>query len=388
VLKANPVVADAVRLFTPETRAYIESVYGDAGFMVRKDMLNDAVGYRSASISDIWTGNSKINPEMQKHLKTLTTGIFGKDAYRMLVNSEKIVKGVAAEARVTVVVRSVVVPVANLLSNVVHLTAVGVPITEIVRGMTRKAAEIEMYARTNLEKIDLEAELRAAENNIVLSRKLRLRIKAIEDSHRRLSIWPLIERGEFSSINEAAIRNDDQLLLKGRLGDYIETQVDKLPASVKTAGRYAVVTKDTALFQGLQKAVEYGDFLAKAVLYDDLTKRKKVPVDEALGRISEEFINFDRLPGRTRGYLEDMGLLWFWNFKVRAVKVAISTLQNNPLQALLAGIIPTPDLVGSIGTPVSDNLFAVAADNRLGYSIGPGQAFSSISLNPWVNLFN
>lgn len=69
----------------------------------------------------------------------------------------------------------------------------------------------------------------------------------------------------------------------------------KLPEGVQTAGRYAFVAKDTAMFQGLQKAVEYGDFLAKAILYDDLVQRQKKPKDVALGQITEEFVNYDRL---------------------------------------------------------------------------------------------
>lgn len=69
----------------------------------------------------------------------------------------------------------------------------------------------------------------------------------------------------------------------------------KLPEGVQTAGRYVFVAKDTAMFQGLQKAVEYGDFLAKAILYDDLVQRQKKPKDVALGQITEEFVNYDRL---------------------------------------------------------------------------------------------
>lgn len=49
------------------------------------------------------------------------------------------------------------------------------------------------------------------------------------------------------------------------------------------------------MFQGLQKAVEYGDFLAKAILYEDLVQRQKKPKDVALGQITEEFVNYDRL---------------------------------------------------------------------------------------------
>ena len=83
-----------------------------------------------------------------------------------------------------------------------------------------------------------------------------------------------------------------------------------------------MVARDTALFQGLQKMVQYGDFIAKAVMYDDLMKRKGLTKEQALGKITDEFVNYDKLPGRARGYLEDTGLLWFYNYKLRITKIA------------------------------------------------------------------
>lgn len=61
---------------------------------------------------------------------------------------------------------------------------------------------------------------------------------------------------------------------------------------------------------------------------------------EALAKIGEEFINYDRLPGRTRSYLENIGLMWFWNFKIRSAKVAASMIRNNPVHALLGTGVP------------------------------------------------
>jgi len=48
-----------------------------------------------------------------------------------------------------------------------------------------------------------------------------------------------------------------------------------------------------------------------------------------LARITEEYVNFDRLPGRSRGYLDEMGMMWFFNFKLRTTKVALSMLREN-----------------------------------------------------------
>jgi hypothetical protein len=386
--KKDPVLTDAIRLMTPQTRAYIEQTFEEGEFWVRRDMLNDTLGYRSASAGDAWTGTTRWNPEVAKTARQVAMGVMGENAYKYVLTAEKFWQNFVMDARVTIVVKSMVVPAANMVSNVYQLASRGVPLKNIVKGMSHKAAEVDSYIRGRLRRIDLEAELHAAEgrSDIVGARKLRAEIQTIHDNDRRLSIWPLIENGEFASISDVGISQDELLLSEGRLNAYIEKLTDKLPDAVRNAGRYAIISKDTALFKGLQRAVEYGDFLAKAVLYDDLTQRKGETKEYALGRITEEFVNYDRLPGRTRTYLENMGLLWFWNFKIRATKIAMSTLRNNPLHFVLANAVPFPDIVGSVDTPVSANLFSVMADGNLGYSVGPGMGFNAHFLNPWMNI--
>ena len=385
----DKVVIDAMRLINPQVRDMIKSKFGDK-FMVNRSLLNDVLGYREASVGDSWTGVTRWSQNTMDQVRNLGMAVFGNQAYRYMVNTETTLQNYVKDARVLIVVKSVIVPAANLASNILQLITRGVPMARILRDIPKKAVEVNEYTKTRLRKIEAEAELMAAKDDVVKSRKLTAEIKAIEDSHRRMSIWPLIEAGEFSAISDAGISREDIMLTEGRLNAYIESLTEKLPQEVKTLGKYAVVAKDTALFQGLQKAVEYGDFLGKAVIYDHLTQTKKMDSKEALAQVSEEFVNYDRLPGRTRGALENNGLLWFYNFKVRSVKVAASIIRNNPLHALLAmGGASAMDLdqIG-LGTPIQDNLLAVVGDGRLGYSMGLGQGLHALSLNPWVNLMN
>ena len=111
--------------------------------------------------------------------------------------------------------------------------------------------------------------------------------------------------------------------------------------------------------------------------------RQGKDVDYANGRITEEFVNYDRLGGRNRQYLEAMGLLWFYNFKIRSAKVGLSIIRNNPLHALMAATIPAPS---SIGSPITDNLFGLAVEGRLGYSIGLDQLIGAPMMHPLDNM--
>jgi hypothetical protein len=381
----DPTLRDSVALFSPETQAYIRKVFG-ANFYVRRDMLNDAIGYRAASVGDLWTGNTRWSDETIRTMKELALGVFGNKAYRYVVEGERLIQNFVGDAKTIIVVKSVVVPMSNLIANMYQLVGRGVPLLHLARSLPKKTVEINSYVETQLKKIRLEADLRAAEGDVVRTRKLTAEIQSINDAHRRLSIWPLLEAGEFTAISDVNLTPDDVELTSGKLNAYIERLVDKLPDSVRTAGRYALITKDTALYQGLAKTIQYGDFIAKAVLYDDLTIRQGRTPEYALGRVSEEFVNYDRLPGRFRGYIESMGLLWFWNFKIRSVKTAVSMIRNNPLHSFLATVAPAPTMFGSVGIPIEDNLFAKMADGSLDYSVGLGQAFRAPLLNPWINL--
>lgn len=385
--KLDPVTADALKLMNSETRQKAESLFGPGELWVRRDMLNDALGYRAASVGDAWSGNSRWSPETLDIFKKAMLGVFGNRAYKYVMGGENLVQNLVKEAKTLIVVKSVVVPTVNFLANLYQMVARGVPVKDIAKSIPQKTAEINQYLKSRLRQVDAEAELRAATNPNQI-RKLKAEIQSITDSHKRLSIWPLLEAGEFSSIADAGIGRDDILITEGKLHEYMDKLADKLPKSVRNAGRYALITKDTALFQGIQKTVEYSDFIAKAIIYDELTQRKGKTREEALGRVTEEFINYDRLPGRFRGYMESVGLMWFYNFKIRSAKVAVSMIRNNPVHAAMAMLAPTPTMFGNVGLPIQDNIFSIAAQGNLGYSFGFGQGLRAHTLNPWLNLTN
>lgn len=386
--RRDPVMADAVRLIPRDTRQKIRDLFGENEFWVRRDMLNDALGYRKASVGDAWTGTTRFSEETQKNVRNIAINVFGIDAYKRMVQAEKLIQNVVTDMRVLIVVKSVIIPVTNLIANVYQLSARGVPLASTIKGMPGKTAEVDSYVQGRIRVMEIDAELRAAEgaNDVVKIRKLGVEKQSVEDGWKRLSIWPLIEAGELTSVSDVGIGKEEIDLTEGRLMEYMENLTNKLPDSVKTAGKYFIIGKDTALFKGLQRTVEYGDFLAKAILYDDLVKRQGLSQEEALAKVTEEFVNYDRLAGRTRDYLENMGLMWFWNFKIRSTKIALSMIRNNPVHAMLTGLAPAPPFIGSVGNPLSDNILSIALDGRLDNSIGPGQGLRAHNLLPWFQL--
>ncbi|MBL1322184.1 MAG: hypothetical protein COA63_014165 [Methylophaga sp.] len=382
----DPVYADTWNVIPPETKEYIESKFGKDTFMVRKTMVNNALGYRNAGIADAWSNDSRMNQKTKDLIVKTSTFFMGDKAFQYLVTGEKGIQTAVSFAKQNIVIKSVVVPAMNSMSNVLQLMTRGVPITQIYKSFRSNLGEINQHLRNVNRRVRAEAELLTVQQDPIRKRKLEIELKALDDSDKRMFIYPLIEAGEFSTISEG-LTEIDEALTTGKWVDWVEGQVNRLPDGLKTVGKNAIIARDTALYKGLSRAVQYGDFLAKAALYEHSVKQGMVK-EEAMGLISEEFVNFDLPPGRVRSYTEAMGITWFWNFKIRSMKVAMRMMRDNPVRALIlsTGSPIMPDF--GAGTPISDNFLSVTVDGRLGYSTGWGMLWSSIGLNPWVNLMN
>jgi hypothetical protein len=245
----DPVLIEAAKLIPNQSRAYIKSVFGPDEFWVRRDMLLDTFGARQASVGDLFTGKTRWNPKATKQIEQLVAGMFGNNAYTWMVGAEKNVQEFVGNAKTLIVVKSVIVPVANMVSNVFQLPNRGVPLRTVLKGMGTKTVEINFYIKARNREIGLEADLRAAKgkNDLVAIRKLENQIQSLHDSYRRLSIWPLIEAGEFSAISSGQVTAEDLALAEGNWTGWVERKIDELPDLYRTRARYALVTTDSSI---------------------------------------------------------------------------------------------------------------------------------------------
>ena len=86
--------------------------------MVRKDMLINSVGYRGFTIGEAFTGPTHMNDQVKQTIEDVSTLIMGKDAYKLLKKAEQGLHSAVSVAKSTIVIRSIVIPVANFSSNV------------------------------------------------------------------------------------------------------------------------------------------------------------------------------------------------------------------------------------------------------------------------------
>lgn len=376
--RSDKVIQEAWALVPHNTRELMKETFGDR-IMVRKEMVDNSIGYRSASVTDVFTGMTRLPPDVRKGLETTAFALLGKNAYKILTVSERSWQGAVGTVKDWIVVRSGVVALANMLGNQFSLMQMtGMDPYRLARIQAKKFRETETYLRNENRIAQLAVDQAVYSDNSERMKQLEAERLALNEANRRLSIWPLVSQGLLPTIAEGLTQQDEYTLLGDGM-KWIEEKASNLPPQILTGLKYATISKDTALYQGLNRMVQFGDFVAKATLYDFNTQVQKMNEFDALVDVSESFVNFTLLAGRSRDYLEQMGMTWFYNYKLRIQKIVLRNMRRNPLSFLLGGM--GAEFLGA------DSLFSSSAPaTNWTYGLGPDQITRAHEMLAWYQL--
>lgn len=381
--KKDRVVKDAWDRVDPAIKSAIAKNFGGKA-LVRKDMLDLFIGYRSASITDIYTGNSRMPAKALNTAAKLADILLGRNAYKILGHAERAIQYTTSTARNYIVVRSCVIPFNNIVSNMIQLRMRGIPYPEIAKGIRTKTMELEEYRHIEKQNIQLKSKLITAKSRQE-KQKLENRLENNLQRIKTMSIYPMIKAGELSSLADVGDEYNDSIFT-GKWADKINEEVAKIPEPIVKAGKWLSVSKDTGLYKLMEKATIYGDFIAKSIYFDRLLG-DGVKLENAQRMAMEEFVNYDMMAGRTREYLENMGIIWFYNYKLRISKIAMDIFLHNPASWIFGELI-TPQWALDKGTVLSDNFFSKAASGGLGGTFMPLNFFFAFwNKNPAVELY-
>ena len=372
--------------------------------MIRKDQIYDAIGYHKTGVSDFFTGDNRLHKDTNHQIASLSRQFLGKNAYKYLVLGEDGWKALISSAKDTIIVKSLFVALNNLASNQTQLLAItGNPIWNM-RMQAQKHREIVSYLGYQQRIARLSTEGYATSDT-----KAKARIDAekaqLKLAISKLSIWPLIEAGELPVIAEG-LSEAEEFSMVGDLTAWLEKQMGKMPPAVSTVMNNLAISKETSLYKGMDRMIQYGDFVAKATMYEWLTTQDKATQKKAVARYSEfktkdntqsqamalalhnvaiqevndEFVNYSRLPGRLRTYGEDMGLTWFYNYKLRIMKMTLRRLRKNPV-----GFLIGMQVGGMLGVPTL--LDTLPFNQNFEYSIGIDPLYTAHQTILWNNIF-
>lgn len=318
------------------TRNYIDSI---GGLYVKRNELDNIIGYSQASITDIFTGKSGLPDFIQKPVRAVATVIFqdlfGMNPAQFLKYLERGFGEVAALSKDYVLVRSGIVPLQNILSNVIHLWNTGIPVNKIAPLMLEGYKEAKRYT-------ELHKELLAARHAILVDgitpqekERNKAKARALEVSLEKLSVAPLIRAGLLTSISDLSndtVKEDDEfsLLTKAMEKSGIKEMRKHTPELVKSL----MVYKGSKGHNIMSQFMDYGDFVAKYALYQHLTQGKGIDSTKAMNVVRDEFVNYSMNRGREFDWVNKVGLTWFLSYKLAIQKIIYRNLRRNTLRTL------------------------------------------------------
>lgn len=367
-------LAEIWTLMPDDMKAEAKKLFKNGEIKVRKDLLNNAFGYRAPSILEMWTRKSKAAKQWQGAFEQIAETFIGKNAMRYLRLGERGLMELVSAAKNWIIVKSVVVATVNILSNLNHAISLGMNPVRMVKDISIAVLAAEEYRRNEKEISELMHYLTLG-HNASKAEEYKARISELRDEQARNPVTDLIKAGMLPTVAEDLGQQDDYSLMD-KLFDKMNVIFDKVPDSVKKVASEVALSRDSRIYYLLNRGVQYGDFASKYAVYQHLTKYSKTPMDKqsAMNKIRDEFVNYDILPSRTRYYLDAIGLTWFLNYKIRIQKIILRTIRENPVRGLLM-------MLGS-GLPLPSDANLVTGS--LDYNLGISPLFSAPGTHPII----
>ena len=378
-----------------ETREYIDSV---GGLYVYRNELDNLIGYHRADIIDIYSGSSALPKIVQDTLKGLF-GVFGLVKVNPIKALKVIQKGtqeLVSHGKDIVLNRSIVVGAGNLLSNAIHLVNIGVNPKVIVPDAREGLINAQNYVRNYSRKLEIEYRLGSTNLSDRERMVLEPELKFLKDSLDNNPVAPLVQAGIMSSIAGAAgyektFDTSEQFTyghkLKEKLGinkldsKYGDTKLGKAVSNI-------IISHDSEAHEFMEKALDYGDFVAKYVLYKHLTQNRNFTSERAMNVIREEFVNYSMNRGVTFDYMNAMGLTWFASYALGIQKVIYRRLRSNLLGTLATytagSVVNDYDRLGLLGTVPHQNIF----ERSWSYTANTSNIFNSLEAHYLARLFS
>lgn len=299
------------------------------GLPIRKSEVDNIVGYNRIDIMNLYTGKSTLPNNVQQTIRDVL-GAFGvnKDTLKYLKTAQDAWAGTVGYMKELILIRSIAVPIQNMVSNVIHLANWNIPLKQI-RDRTRVGiAEAKKYTNNRIKLAELYVQMRDPSLSTNKRNILEAQVKHLSDALNNSPIHPLVEAGMFSNISSAAGYEQQGLdkdftfrnTFKQKLG-IEELMEDFYNSGIGRAVNNILISEGSDTFAFMEKSLDYGDFVAKFVLYDHLTKDKGLKSKEALSITLEEFVNYSMNRGALFDYANAMGLTWFMSYATGIQKV-------------------------------------------------------------------
>ena len=379
------------RLLSPEAQATALRLFGKDGMWVPKNAVDLALGFRKKSLGDIFAGDPDARKWYEQAITVPVEWMLATYArQRLLMNEQEVAqyikrarvlvtKGdrmwqeIAREIKDIVVVKTGLTLLGNMTSNWLQLWAEGLSWKEIFQYSQIALRGALEYRQDSQKLMRLESQMSSGYLGTDAA-EVQSEINRLRDKIQRNPVHADIEAGLMPSIVEDVQEDIDPYSYKSILTEWVQGNLAKLGkkgSPIRETARWAYMTKDTWMYQGLSRMTQLSDFTARHALKQHLMHRKTNPLskDAAVEKASSAFINYDVALHPILQGLDDRGLLLFTKYIVRIQPVLLRLFREKPLRMIMmmvangwidtGPIITDSALVSRLGNPLEAGAFGI-----------------------------
>ncbi|UOX40291.1 virion-encapsulated RNA polymerase [Vibrio phage PhiImVa-1] len=365
-----------------EARDYAKQVFGGA-IKVRKDQLNLLFGYRKLRLADSFFKDKENMNALEAVIVPALAKVFGSTkAARSIFLAQDAVEEMVKFTKDIIVVKSGIVTLGNTASNVFQLWMSGVPMSYVAKHYTNSFEALRKYKRFDerlgqVDKLLLDTSLTPRQRAKLEEEKLQLESELAENP-----IGELIDEGVLPNIVEDMTNRPEDFSIKSAVAKKLKgaetynRAMARMPESMKNLTRELFMTQDSEVYKILNGFAQFSDFGARAVRYKYLVENG-MDKQVAIGKVMDEYINYDLPTGRYLQFMNDIGILWFSKYLIRVQKTIAQMFLEHPARVL--SILLAQGLTG-VDLPTTLGSFAQDPTSRLGDPISAtGNAISDFT---------
>lgn len=321
--------SETFKLLPSDTQEYLLKKFGKAPIMVRREQWISWFGYRKFSIRDLEL-MTKDNEKEWGAFRVAMNNLFVKFLQNEFgLKAEEYWVHFVKFAKDTLVVKSWVVTVGNILSNIALLWVAGVPLATALKDTVECYTRMYEYKKLQNQFYDLDSQRQNPMLSAESKKEIDSKMAVIDHRMRNSPVHDLIEAGLYQTIVED-IEVSEQ---KGALAQKAETMfggaISKLPKGVKTVASEVLMLHGSKMYEIAREFAQLSDFSARYSLHKR-NIQKGMTFDESVHNTMITFIPYDLPINKGLQALNDYGLLGFTTFLLKVQNVIVSSAINSP----------------------------------------------------------
>ena len=356
------------KMMPQEMRDDVDDVWGTRKPMyVRKDMITLVFGQRKFSVSQL--KKQEITDEEGYELIKLQ---FQNTLVKMLNNSkvkniEDWWKEIVAAVKDSIVIKTGIVTMGNIGSNLILLKTLGVPIKDIVKNHGIATTSTFEFQRDTGLLFNAERDLKNGRGN---PQETKFKIAQLKNKIANNPVKELMDAGVYQSIVEDIGSLDKTFKKAGKIDKIVDkiSDTNKFGEVAVKAGKQVFLAHETTAYKALRNAAQLSDFVARYTLHQ-YNLSKGMSSEASINMITDIFINYDLPTHKALQYLNDIGFVMFTKFFIRTQKVILHIMKEHPRAVLTTYLLQNPLLFGEHSDIVDSNMLNYDYLGRMNFAL-------------------